>query len=421
MNKKTIPVSLFALTLGFLFMQPFAGKAQHNTSSPYSMYGLGELKSQVNPVNSSMGGAGLALTSNSFVNTLNPASYNGIDSLAFIFDTGVDGQYSTFRSQGEKAKVRNANFSYMAVGWRITNKIAAGFGLNPFSSAGYEINSTAEVEGLQQSEYPLNITGSGDISRAFAALSYTFVDNLSIGVKTSFLFGSLNQTQFHNLSTIGSNSIYYETTNYFHNFYFEFGAQYAFKVKNYNVSVGAIFNPGQRLVTKEDYQIYNSASTVLDENSQNNNDFSIPMEIGVGFAINNNKNLLYLLDAGMQKWSDYDYKLSSVKLKNNPYLKTGLQFTPSTNFMAGFFERVNYRVGFHYGKSYLSLRGVQLEEYRGSVGLGLPIRNGKSRVDVSVEVGSKGTTSKRLIKENFVHLRLGFSMQDLWFQVRKFN
>jgi len=421
MNKKTIPVSLFALTLGFLFMQPIAGKAQNNTNSPYSMYGLGELKSQLNPVNSSMGGAGLGMSSSTFVNTLNPASYAGIDSLSFIFDTGIDGKYSTFRSQGEKAKLKDANFSYLAIGWRVSNKIAAGFGLNPFSSTGYEINTTAEVEGVPQSAYAMNIIGSGDISRAYAAISYSFLDNLSVGIKTSFLFGSVSQTQYHNLSTIGSNSIYYETTNYFHNFYFELGAQYAFKVKGYDVSVGAIYNPGQRLVTKEDYQIYNSAGTVLDENSKNNKDFSIPSEFGIGVAVNNNKNLLYALDAGMQKWSDYDYSLSGVKLKNNPYVRTGLQYTPSTNFLASFFKRVNYRVGFQYAKSYLSLRGVQLDEYNGSFGLGLPIRNGKSRIDVSVEVGSKGTTSSRLIKENFVRVRLGFSMQDLWFQMRKFN
>ena len=421
MNKNTIPVSLYALVLGFLFMQPIAGKAQNNTNSPYSMYGLGELKSQLNPVNSAMGGAGLAMSSTRFINTLNPASYQGIDSMTFIFDTGVDGNYSTFKSQGESASLQNANFSYLAIGWRINKKIAAGFGLNPFSSSGYEINTTAEIDGVRNSEYPLNIIGSGDISRAYAGLSYAIVNNLSIGVKTSFLFGSLQQTQYHNLSSIGSSSIYNETTNYFHNFYFEFGAQYAFNVKHYNVRVGAIFNPGQKLVTKEDYQIYNSSGTILDEDSEDNNDFSIPMEFGLGIAISNNKNLLYVADAGFQKWSNYSYDLTDVKLKNNPYLRTGIEYTPTTNFMASFVKRVNYRLGFRYAKSYLELRNNQLQEYNVSFGFGLPVRNQKSRVDVSFEVGSKGTTASRLIKENFVRLRVGFSLKDLWFQQRKFN
>ncbi|WP_163711899.1 hypothetical protein [Mangrovibacterium lignilyticum] len=420
MNKHFIPVHILATLLGLVLMYPSTGMAQNNTRSPYSMYGLGELRSQLNPVNTGMGGAGFGLSSKTFINTLNPASYQGIDSLSFVFDTGIEGKYTTFKSQGKSASLQDANFSYLALGWRINSFIAAGFGLNPFSSAGYEINTTAEVEGTQ-SEYPLNIIGSGDISRAYGAISIAPIPNLSIGIKTSFLFGSLKQTQYHNLSVIGSTSVYNETTDYFHNFYFEFGAQYALKIQKYSVTIGAIYNPGQALVTKRDQTSYNSSGVVFDSSSDSQKDFKIPEEIGVGFVVDNNKNLLYALDAGMQKWSDYSYDLSGVKLKNNPYIRTGLQFTPSTNFLASFFSKVNYRLGFNYSKSYLDLRGIQLEEVAGSFGLGLPIRNGKSKIDVSFEAGTKGTTSKRLIQENFVRLRVGFSMHDLWFQQRKFN
>lgn len=420
MNKQFIPVYFLAITISIVLTHPFSGMAQNNTRSPYSMYGLGELRSQLNPVNSAMGGAGLGMRSQTFLNTVNPASYQGIDSLSVIFDTGVDGKYSTFKSQSESASLKDANFSYLALGWRINSFIAAGIGLNPFSSAGYEINTTAEVEGVQ-AEYPLNIIGSGDISRAYGVISVAPVPNLALGVKTSFLFGSLKQTQYHNLSAIGSTSIYNETTDYLHNFYFEFGAQYAFQIKNYSINIGAIYNPGQFLVTRRDNSTSSGSGVVFQENSENRNDFRIPEEFGIGIAVDNNKNLIYALDAGVQKWSDYQYNLSGVKLKNNPYVRAGLQFTPSTNFMASFFERVNYRVGFQAAKSYLDLRGTQLNEYNASFGLGLPIRNGRSRIDLSVEVGSKGTTSNRLIKENFVGMRLGFSMQDLWFQIRKFN
>lgn len=420
MNKRTIPVRLFALTLGFLFMQPIVGKAQNNTRSPYSMYGLGELRSQLNPVNSAMGGAGFALSSNNFINTLNPASYCGIDSLNFIFDTGVDGTYSTFNSQGESASLQNANFSYLALGWRINSKISAGFGVNPFSSTGYEINTTASIEGVN-AEYPLSIIGTGDISRAYAVISYEPAKSLSIGLKTSFLFGTVEQTQYHDLTIIGTNSVINETTDYFHNFYWEFGAQYAFEVKNYNVTVGAIYCPGQHLVNRHDITTYSSSGSIYDESSEYEDNFNIPEEFGLGIAISNNKNLLYALDAGFQKWSGYDYDLSGVTLKNNPYLRTGLEFTPTMNFMAPLYKRISYRIGFQYAKSYLELRGIQLDEYNVSCGFGVPFRNNKSKIDVSIEAGTKGTTSNQLIQENFVRMRIGFSLKDLWFQQRKIN
>ncbi len=420
MNNKLIPARSLALLVGLLFAYPFTGMTQNNTRSPYSMYGLGELKSQLNPVNSAMGGAGFAMSSSKFVNTLNPASYQGIDSLNFIFDTGVDGKYSTFKSQGESASLNDANFSYLALGWRFSPKIAAGFGLNPFSSTGYEINTTATVEGTFN-DYALTISGSGDISRAYGAFSYAPISNLSFGFKTSFLFGSLNQVQYHNLSTIGSSSIVNETVDYFHNFYFEFGVQYAFNVKNYNVSLGAIYNPGQTLVTRRENSTYSASGTIFEENSSSSRDFQIPEEIGFGVAIRHDRNWLYLADFGFQKWSDYEYDLSGVDLKSNPYFRTGLEYTPSTNFLANYFKRVNYRIGYQYSKSYLELRGIQMEDYSVSFGLGFPIRNDRSRIDLSFELGTNGTTSKRLIQENYLKVRLGFSMQDLWFIQRKYN
>ena len=59
---------------------------------------------------------------------------------------------------------------YVSLGFRVNSKIAANIGLNPFSSTGYEINSTASIDGVIDSEYPLNIIGSGDISRAYGGL-----------------------------------------------------------------------------------------------------------------------------------------------------------------------------------------------------------------------------------------------------------
>ncbi|WP_107821757.1 hypothetical protein [Mangrovibacterium marinum] len=394
--------------------------AQNNTRSPYSMYGLGELRSQVNAVNTAMGGAGMAMSSQSFVNVLNPAANHGIDSLNVIFDTGVEGKYSQFKSQGETQNLNTGNFSYFSLGFRINSKISAGIGLNPFSSTGYEINSTASIDGVVDSKYPLNIIGTGDISRAWGVLTYDLLPNLHLGARTSFLFGSVKQTQYHNLSGLGNTSIYNETTNYFHNFYFEFGAQYEFKLQDYNISLGAIYNPGQKLVTKQENQTYNSSGTIMDDDTQYNGDFKIPEEFGFGIAVNSDK-FLYLVDAGLQKWSDYDYKVKSVELKNTPYLRLGLQFTPSRNFMDSYFQKVNYRIGWRYAKSYLEMKGNQLEEYVVTFGLGLPIRNQSSRIDCAFELGSYGTTASRLIQENYIRLRVGFSLKDLWFQQRKFN
>lgn len=410
------------LILFFLLSVFHWAGAQNNTSNPYSMYGLGELRSQSNAANAAMGNAGIGLSSSPFLNVLNPASYTGIDSLNVHFEIGVDGKRAKFKSQGESARANDANLSYLALGWRINRRIAAGLGLHPFSHSGYEINTTAQIDGAPD-KYPLSITGTGNLSRAHLTLAFTPFKNLSFGVKPSFLFGSLEQTQYHNLAGIGSNAISNVTKNYFHNFYFELGTQYTFKLKPGDLSIGVVYNPGTSMVTKRVNTTVNSSGRIYENEEESEEAFVIPEEYGVGLAFENNKNLVYVLDAGVQKWSGHDYAVSGVKLKDNPYVRTGLEYTPTWNYLAKFHRKVNYRVGFQYATSYLNMRGIEQKEICVSVGFGLPIQvqNQNSRINVTFESGKNGTTEKGLIQESFLRLRVGFSMRDLWFQHRKYN
>ncbi|MGQ7869919.1 hypothetical protein [Sunxiuqinia sp. sy24] len=394
--------------------------AQNNTSSPYSMYGLGELRFQSTPHNSAMGNAGIGMLSDNFLNTLNPASYSALDSMTFVFEMGADGKISDYQNSNKSASATRANFSYLAMGMHVNNWFSAGFGLNPFSSTGYEINTTSLIEGIQQ-EYPLSIMGSGDISRAYFSLSVMPLKKLSLGMKTSYLFGNQAQMQFHNLIDLGSSSITNETTDYFNNFYWEFGVQYQIQLKASTLMLGAIYNPRQEIQTRRVNTTSNSAGIVLQYEEESDGDFVIPEEIGIGFSWKKGDYLLVAMDAGMQMWSDESYDISGVDLNNNPYLHGGVDYLPSTSLRDAYYKKVNYRLGFQYAKSYLNLREIQLDEMVFSFGVGLPIRNQKSRIDLSFELGKIGTTSKSLIQENYLRFRLGFSLKDTWFTRPKYN
>jgi len=421
MNKYGLRTCLLIAVL--LLLISISSKAQNFTSSPYSMYGLGELRTQTTPVNTAMGNAGIGLATNKFINVLNPASYSGLDSSTFIFEIGLESKYSKFKTNTKTAKSFDANLSYLAFGLRLNKWLSTGIGLNPYSTAGYDINSTATIGGTSYT-YPLEIIGSGNISRVYFSFAVIPVKNLSIGVKNSFLFGSLIQTQFHDLSQISSVSPSTETTDKFKNFFWEFGFQYKFDLKKgRSLTLGGLYTPPQFLVTDREIMTYNTSGQIYDiDDTQSEHDFKIPQEFGLGIAYTNNKNLLYLLDAGLQTWSDYTYDLESVKLKNNPYVRTGIEYTPTQHFLEKYYKRVSYRLGFQYNKSYLSLRSYQSDEKIISLGFGLPLKNQRSRIDISLEGGKKGTVgSSRLIQEKFFRFRIGFSLKDIWFQQRKYN
>ena len=56
-----------------------------------------------------------------------------------------------------------------------------------------------------------------------------------------------------------------------------------------------------------------------------------------------------------------------------------------------------------------------------SFGLGLPLRKTKSEINLSVEVGERGTTNNNLIKEQFLRFQIGLSLSDIWFVKRKYD
>ena len=63
--------------------------AQKRTFSPYSRYGIGELAKPGYARNIALGGSGIALQSSNYLNSMNPASYSAMDTMALYFEAGV--------------------------------------------------------------------------------------------------------------------------------------------------------------------------------------------------------------------------------------------------------------------------------------------------------------------------------------------
>lgn len=92
-RKTTMKRTLTLLSLTALFcVQSYA---QHNTSSPYSKFGIGETETGAYGMNGGMAGTGIGLYVPGFLNIANPAAI-AIDSLSFIFDVSTSAKLSRF-------------------------------------------------------------------------------------------------------------------------------------------------------------------------------------------------------------------------------------------------------------------------------------------------------------------------------------
>lgn len=70
--------------------------------TPYSLFGLGDISKQGNAYNLSMGGIGIGMRDNRFINYLNPAAISERDTLAFMLDFNVNQKNSYLSSSSSK-------------------------------------------------------------------------------------------------------------------------------------------------------------------------------------------------------------------------------------------------------------------------------------------------------------------------------
>ena len=241
-------VSLFVGLL--LFPALVFAQFNNNTTSPYSRYGLGDLQSSVFGRTAAMGGASIASRNSFQINTANPASYTAVDSLGFMFEFGVNGKFSNYKSDIANMKTNDVNFRYMTMNFQITNWLATSLGLMPYSDVGYDvkINETVDNTGDIYSNY----YGEGSLSRAYIGAAFEPVKNISIGANLNYLFGTLNRNS--EVYFLGA-SDFYNIQKYqkirVSDFGLNFGLQATIPMKDkQHFVVGAVFEtkPNTRLI-----------------------------------------------------------------------------------------------------------------------------------------------------------------------------
>ncbi|MFY8065476.1 MAG: hypothetical protein ACOVNM_03175, partial [Flavobacterium sp.] len=164
--------------------------AQESTSSPYSFYGIGDIKFKGSVENRSMGSISV-LPDSIHINIQNPAQ------LACLKLTGLalGGTYANTKSKTEtqEAKARRTSLDYMIVGIPV-GKVGIGFGLIPYSSVGYKIGRTAYVTNNNNDTIRSIISrynGIGGVNKVFLGFGYRLTKNINIGGDLQYNFGTI--------------------------------------------------------------------------------------------------------------------------------------------------------------------------------------------------------------------------------------
>ena len=416
-------ILLFVLSTSFVV-------SQTNTGSPYSLNELGEINFLGNVSNLSIGGIDSAIDSIEF-NINNPSSLAKLKTTNYLIgtfykSTGISNVNST-------DNINTANINYIAVG--IPTKIFGfGFGVLPYSSVGFNLQSTEEYNTANSINSRL-FGAEGNINRAFVSIGLPLLKYLSLGASANYNFGKFNYEKFNLIENVNY-GIFSNSSSEISGFTYNFSSNLSIPLKNdFTLNLVYSFYPEGDLDSYNIESLYtsNTSSITLeslgdfvdvDLNSRGLENTKLPVPKKSIYSLGLEKKNSWFI--GFQ----YESKLSSnfenvfldtqnVSYRDSNSLSIGGYIIPDSSSLISYWKRVKYRIGIKNEKKSIIVNNLPINHFSLNLGLGLPIA-GLSKANLGLEIGKVGDNDS-LVKENYFALRLGLSLNDVWFIKRKYN
>ncbi|AJR02310.1 membrane protein [Siansivirga zeaxanthinifaciens] len=430
--------------LVLIFIAVFAIKSygQEGIASPYSFYGIGSLKFKGTVENRSMGGLSI-YTDSIHMNLRNPASYAG-KNLDFLNNESrpvkytVGGSYSSvnLKSNNGSDNTSSSTFDYLAMSVPI-GKFGFGFGLLPYTSVGYKlesINSNGDVDN--------RFRGQGGLNKVFAGLGYQITKDLSVGVNFDYNFGNIQNSTLSFIYDSDNNLAQYQSRENnrsdLSGLTLNLGLSYKRMLnEKLELVTGLTYTPESNLTsnnqrsfstisfsnTGREFEL-NKIDTDLESLGLKRTDLTLPSKLAFGAGIGEPRKWFAGIETEFQKTSNFSnplYSSSTTKYENATSLSLGGFYIPEYNSFTSFFKRLVYRAGLHYEKTGLNIKDESINEFGMSFGLGIPVGSFFSNANLGLEIGKRGTVNSNLIQENFINFQLSLSLNDRWFQKRKYD
>jgi len=425
--------NIFLLFLGFFSINVVA---QNSTSSPYSLGGLGDITFRGNAINRFMGG--IDVYSDSIHTNLNNPAANA-DLKLTTFAVGVNYRNTQLTSGATKENNTSAAVDYIAVAIP-TKHFGFSFGVLPYSSVGYLLQS---IENEDTDSTVLNrYEGDGGVNKAFFSLGFRLFKGLKVGATANYNFGQISTESSRQEQNINFGT-FISSQSSLSGLSFQFTGHWNIPIKDkFSIDLYGSLAP-QHKIRSLNEQVFFTRSTVnqsigdfeevdLEARNLASVDLTIGDKIDIGGGIGKDKK--WYLGGQYTQIQSGGYQNDFIQLNNVSYingsrLAVGGYFLPNYSSITDYWKRIVYRFGARQEVSGVVVNGQSLEETGISFGVSLPLGgfysgsnvSAFSNMNIGVELGKRGTASGNMIEENYWNIRLGLSLNDLWFIKRKYN
>lgn len=214
MRKIVVLTGLFVVLLGTLRAQ--------NLSSPYSVYGVGEIQDLAPDRSSGMANTATSLISTpGFIFNKNPASLIGLERSLAQVDLGIVGKTVTFKGNtinSDNDAAKDVTIKHISLSAKLNNHWASSVGFKPFSYVNYSFTAQKTIEGSTNT-YTGIYDGNGGLHNIFWNNAFAVGKHLSLGLRSNFIFGSINQIETLAGATL-TTPVLSQVTNYYNGFRF---------------------------------------------------------------------------------------------------------------------------------------------------------------------------------------------------------
>jgi hypothetical protein len=290
--------------------------------------------------------------------------------------------------------------------------------------------------------------GSGGLSEVYFGHGVRITKGLSLGVTASYIFGTIDRastttvaagqtTQTLSSSVLNDHTQYSDLT-------MRLGSHYRQSFgKKLNGSVAAVYTLGTDLTgyrrseasTQDPSTGIPNSTLELQSNKQG---FAVlPGNAQVGFSLDNGQSWTLSADVSQQQWSKFrEFRIPTEAQAGQVYNDTwraavGGEFVPDPGSVNNYFKRVVYRFGLSMATLPYRPGNVTLYDRAVSWGFTLPFPTSSpfeaTNMNLAFTYGQRGNTegviinglSQNNIKENYMRVQLGFSLNNRWFLKRK--
>lgn len=405
----------------FSFFFSFLASAQEGSSSPYSFYGIGDVRFRGTIDTRSMGEVSV-IPDSIHINLQNPAMMSNIKLTTF----SAAGTFSpvVLKTSSQKEKAQRTTLDYLSVVMP-AKRFSVGFGLMPYSAVGYNVLNRSNPN------FVYSFKGTGGVNRVYTALSVKLNKQFNIGAEIQYNFGEIETV---NITTTQIETSTREiNTSSIGGFSFNLGLSHQVKITDkLSIFSGLTYTPETELNLSNERNISIVQVTDLGEEivyDQENIDvpsskIKSPSKISFGTSIGELKKWVIGTQITHQSSSNFGNRVQN--LSNSSY-EDGLKFSiggyfiPKYNSFTSYLSRVTYRGGFRYENTGLVINNLSVLDRAVTFGLGLPLNGTFSNINIGFEFGKRGTTNAGLIEENYSNIMVGFSFNDKWFQRRQYN